>query len=218
MYVHGGHADLSHAQQPCGKCCRMANIAPLQCAPDYPSLPLVVATSSRDVVPRDGGHNADTIADCTPFHTPWCGFRPYSIWRGTRLLGTAVQITRSSNGTLISVVTDQGNVAVYDRESPQMVDSTDELIAGAQLTRSGAVLSPDGARLCVALSSTNTGACCREVRVFDTATWEEIDRFDLGFEAFGWSVAVDSPDSHSELLHTYTNDSLGFCHLLRSSE
>jgi DNA-binding beta-propeller fold protein YncE len=105
--------------------------------------------------------------------------------------GMAVEITGAVDGTLVYVVTDQGDVAIYDRESMEVIDAV-ELIADARPAWSGAFLSPNGSRLYVALSSTETGAYFREIRVFDTATWEEVDRFELPFDGFGRSLAADS--------------------------
>ena len=110
---------------------------------------------------------------------------------GVPVSGMTVETAGSVNGKLVYVVTDQGDVAVYDRESMELIEVV-ELIDDAQPAWSGAALSPDGSRLYVALRSVDTGAYFREVRVFDTATWEEVDRFELPFDGFGRSMAVDS--------------------------
>jgi DNA-binding beta-propeller fold protein YncE len=124
---------------------------------------------------------------------------------GVPVSGMAVEISGAVDGALVYVVTDQGDAAIYDRESMEVIDAV-ELIADARPAWSGAALSPDGSRLYVALSSTETGAYFREVRVFDTATWDEVDRFELAFDGFGRALSVDSAGNLYGIEWLSTND------------
>jgi DNA-binding beta-propeller fold protein YncE len=111
---------------------------------------------------------------------------------GVPVSGENMETVGEVDGALAYVITGQGNVAIFDRETLEVTDRI-ELIDDGRPAWSGAALSPDGSRLYVALRSVETGAYFREVRVFDTATWDEADRFELAFEGFGRSMAVDSP-------------------------
>jgi DNA-binding beta-propeller fold protein YncE len=110
---------------------------------------------------------------------------------GVPVSGETMETVGAVDGALAYVITGQGNVAIFDRETLEVTDRI-ELIDDGRPAWSGAALSPDGSRLYVALRSVETGAYFREVRVFDTATWEEVERFELDFDGFGRSMAVDS--------------------------